>query len=250
MGRHCARTLSGWWVVVAAAAGCHADDKTHPIIPGGPVGPVGVPQADARVNDAATDSATLRGRVCLVGDLRDVSACASAGAGGLIVALGTRTATTAENGEFSMAAPAGSSLVWRVTGDAIRTTLAPYSAASTIPVIAAADYEQLASENGVLEVAAQGAIVAHVVAEGLPVNGATATTSPIAAYPALYDGAAARLWTQNATGDRGAIWIPGLPVGTATLAVSPAGKAAQLFAGIPVADAALTFVTVELSPSE
>jgi len=208
---------------------------------------VGGAAADASVGDAATDGRNLQGRVCLVEDLRDISACAAMGAGNFLVSLGSNSATTQDGGEFAIAVSASSTLVWRVTGSSVQTTLAPFSAATTIPVIAAADYQALEGDYGVLEVAGQGAIVAHVISAGTPVEKVTATTSPVGSYAALYDGAAARLWTQNSTGAHGAIWIPGLPAGTVTLAVTPAGGVPQLFSQIPVAEAALTFVTVELA---
>lgn len=229
------------------AWGCHSDETSHPIIPGGPSGPIGGGASDARAGDAAPDGGVLHGRACLVADLRNTAACAAMGAGDLTVALGTSTATTIDSGEFSIAVPAASSVVWRVTGDSVQPSLAPFSAVTTIPVIKAADYQNLEGEHGVLEVAGEGAILVHVVAGGTPVEGAIATTTPIGTYAALYDGAAARLWTQNSTGGFGAIWIPGLPSGSVSLEVTPPGGNPQVFAGIPVAEASLTFVTVELT---
>lgn len=243
-----------WFItVLALLTACRADnDQTYPIIPASPVGPVGAGVADARTGDAAsdavTDAAILQGRVCLVSNFGDVATCASTGAGNLTVTLGASTATTSDSGQFTIAAPAASSVVWHVTGSSVQTTLAPFSASSTIPVATLAAVQTLESQNGVLEVAGQGAILAHVVAAGAPVEQVTATTTPIGADPVFYDGATAQQWTQNSTGSRGAIWIPGLPVGNVTLAVTPAGGAPQSAGTIPVAEGALTFVTVEIAP--
>lgn len=237
-------------IALALLSACKVEDRTHPVIPGTPSGPVGGGTVDAAAGDAANGGGAIAGRVCLVADLRDVSTCAAKGAGGLTVALGTMSTTTSANGAFSIAAPLASNLVWQVSGAGIRTSIAPFSANALLPVIATVNYQELQADNGVLEVAGQGAILAHVVSSSAPhapVAMATATTSPIGAYPALYDGKVARLWTQNSTGAHGAIWIPGLAAGTIALTVAPPVGVVQTVTGLPVVDGAITFVTAEIT---
>lgn len=191
----------------------------------------------------------LQGRVCLVTDLRDVSTCASTGAGGLTVALGTKSATTLADGSFSIEAPVGSDLVWQVSGASIQTSIAPFSAMSSIPVITTLDFLQLESDHSVLEVVGQGSVLAHVVfadSPKVPVVMAKATASPLGAYLPLYDGSVAGLWTQNFTGAFGAVWVPGLLAGTVALTIAAPGGATKTINGLPVVDRAITFATVAI----
>lgn len=226
--------------------GCKTDDTIYPIGPGGPGGPIGGgSNVDANTHDA-TDAATiLHGAACLLTDLRALRPCATTGAGGFSVHLGSQTATTVDTGTFDIAAPLATNVVWQVSGGAIRTSLMNYNAIAVIPVIASTTFSDLELANGVLEVTGQGSIVAHVVHAGAPVAAATATTSPNAAYAPLYDGTTATAWNQNMTGANGAVWIPGLPVGAATLTIT-ANATPQLVTGIPISDGTITFVTVEL----
>lgn len=236
---------------MALLSACQINDQNHPILPGGTPGPVGGASVDGAVDDAGNGGdGRLRGRVCLVTDLRDVTACASTGAGGLTVRLGAKSATTAANGSFAIEVPAASNVVWNVSGANIQTSIAPFSATLSIPAIATVDYRALEDEYGLLEVGGQGAIVAHLVTATAPktaVAMATAATSPTGAYVPFYDGKAARLWTQFSTGTHGAVWIPGLPAGTVALTVLPAGGVAQTINAVPVVDQAITFITAELA---
>lgn len=212
---------------------------------------MGGASVDGAVDDAGNGSSgLLRGRVCLVTDLRDVTACASTGAGGLTVALGTKSATTAANGAFAIEAPVATSLLWTVSGDFVQTSIAPFSATPSIPVIATTDYRALEDEYGVLDVTGQGTVVAHLLTATAPkaaVAMATAATSPTGASIPFYDGKTARLWTQFSTGTYGAVWIPGLPAGTVALTVLPAGGVAQTVNAVPVIDHAITFITLEIA---
>src|SRR5215468_4128708 len=59
----------------------------------------------------------IAGRVCLVmADPRALATCAETGAGNITVSLGGVTTTTAANGAFTLVPPAGSNLVFTVSG--------------------------------------------------------------------------------------------------------------------------------------
>jgi hypothetical protein len=219
------------------------------IQPGGPGGPGGGdPDANTIVdaNDGGTTGAILHGIACLITDLRTLGPCAPSGAGGLVVKLGSQVATTSDNGTFAIPAPVATNLTWLVSGGAFETSIVSFNAFADIPVITTTTFGDLELDNGILEVAGQGALVTHVVHGGAFVAGATATTTPSAAYAPLYDGATATAWNQNSTSTHGAIWIAGLATGTASLTVTASSGGPQIVSGIPIGDGTITFVTVEI----
>jgi len=185
--------------------------------------------------------------VCLAGDARLLTGCATTGAGGLTVTLGGKTATTADDGHFTIATPSGTNLVWQVSGTPIVTSAMSYSVANTIPVLGTNTYLELEGGNGVVPVQGEGAILARVIHASTPVAGATATESPVGAYAPFYDGSSAVQWNQNATGTNGVVWVPGIPAGAASLTVTPSGGGTpQVVAGIPILDSGITMVVVDL----
>ncbi len=227
-------------------AGCSStlDSDDYPVDPGGGGG-------SGRPRDAAVDGSgdggdanlTIAGRVCAVSDLRNLASCATTGVGGLTVALGNRTATTAANGDFTIAMPTGTNLTWRVTGSNFVTSVMELGGAPSIPTIDAVTYTELQTANGVIAQASQGAIVARLVKANLPVTGAVALASPTPQYATRYDGSNATVWDEDATSTAGIAWFNGVPIGTSMISVSAPSEPA-LVKSVVVADQAITYATI------
>ncbi len=232
------------WFVVALAA-CQAAEERRNVLPGGDddesVTPGG---GDASVPDGtAGDGAAIMGRVCLLADLRNLEGCASSGADGLMVTLGTQVATTAADGTFTMPAPSGSTLVWRVVGTGVVPSRMVFSAFPLIPVVPQTLYDDLLIANGVILNAGQGSVVARVVSQGLGVPGVTGTI--VTANQSFYDGSSASTWNQNSTGNQGVIWIPAVPTGSANLTLAVAGSMTSV--PVDVDEGGITFTIVPAS---
>jgi hypothetical protein len=179
-------------------------------------------------------------------DPRDQTSCETAGAGGLTVTLGTAIAMTADDGTFTIAQPASSTLTWDVTGSTIVESIVSFSAQPQVPAMPAVLYAQLQGDNGVISQAGQGAAMVRVVHAGVPSVGATVTIEPPGVYATFYDGSTPSVWTQNATGSFGAAWIPGVAAGTTSITVTPQGGTAIAISNVPIVDGALTFLTQEV----
>jgi hypothetical protein len=199
--------------VLLALAACGDDGSMLPINPGGG-GPGGSTNPDAAVQDDG--GANIAGRVCVLVDARALSSCASSGAGGLTVQLGTQMATTIDDGSFVITRPSGTDLVWRVSGDGIEPSALPLASASTIPAIDSLLYDDmLAITNATL--GSGGALIARVGRSGTPSAGVVATASPQPSSEVYYDGASTLEWETDATGSSGIVWIPSIATGTASL---------------------------------
>ncbi|CAN5918922.1 hypothetical protein BH11MYX3_BH11MYX3_23800 [soil metagenome] len=189
------------WLLVALTA-CQAAEEDRHVLPGGDDGESTTPGGgDAGIRDAPPgDGSAILGRVCLLSDLRNLAGCAATGADGLTVTLGGQMATTAADGTFTMPAPSGSTLVWRVTGPGVVPSRMSFSVVPLIPVVPQSFYDDLALSNGVIINAGQGAVVARLVTpHGAGVPGGTGTIVA-ATYPAFYDGSSASQWNQSSTG--------------------------------------------------
>jgi hypothetical protein len=233
---------------------------------GGGGGPIAVGSGGNHSDGGVGDGGgRLTGRVCLIADLRrvgDATACAATGAGGLNVALGigpsttagTRTATTQDDGGFAIDAPMGAGFTWHVTGPVTGTkVIAPsvmlFGTSNTIPVIAAARYSDLVSENGALISDLEGSIVVRVVHRAAAVS-AIVASSQAATNPTFYDAAAsADVWTTTSTGGFGVAWLPGVTVpaqaSPVAVALSQQGTVVAS-ASLPVENQAITFAIQEL----
>jgi hypothetical protein len=231
---------------VFAAACSGFDVPKLPVNPGGSGGGPGGAHGDAGA-DSGDGGATLAGRVCLLPDPRDLTACAATGAGGLTVALGSQSATTADDGTFVIAAAQGTNLVWHVTGASIVTSVMPASLVASVPAIAVATFGNLATSIGMLFNVDQGQLMATIVQAGAPLANAAATTSPAAQYPTLYDDpASASVWGVKGTGAHGTAWVPGLDAGTAALSITPMGGSATAVGAFPIEASSITFVVADL----
>lgn len=245
-------------LALIAAGGCSSsdDDDAYPIHPGGGTAPGGStpgdpgnPPIDASL-DAGPGART--GRVCLITDLRVLDACASTGAGGLLVtavrASGTNpTATTSANGEFRFdPLPVDTQRLRVTTGTAttaVFTSVKKSAVNVVIPVMTEEAYTALSATEGDATVTdGQGAVVA---ATGTP--GATGSSVPEAGPGPRYDGDAAGTWDDDLSGAgaKGLVWFPGLTTGTVSITVvAPDAGTATL--PVLVEDRAITFIDARL----
>lgn len=211
--------------------------------PGGPGG--GGPGVDA-ASDGTDGGPTLVGRVCLLADARDFTTCQLAGAGGLTVALGTATAITADDGSFTIAAVAGTNLVWRVSGGNIVPSLMPAGTLTQIPAIDATTYGTLQADNGVLLTTDQGSLMVRVASSNAALAGASVRSMPAPQYGPFYDGSNAQIWSQSATGAFGTAWLPGITPGATSLEVTPSGGSATAVGSVPVEAVTITYVFADI----
>lgn len=241
-------------LLVAACQAGGVDD--YPIGPGGggPSGQGPGGGGDAGVGDGGDGDGgvPLVGKVCLLRDLRNLTLCNDAEAKGLIVTLGTRTASTTDNGVFTIAAPRGSGFTWHVTStvrDQLITSVMAFGTDNTIPAIRSVDYRALVSSNTVPIGDQEGSIVVRVVNGPTPVaNVIAGTVDPD--RPVLYAGDDAEIWdpTQTLTDARfGVVWFPGvsLTLSPATITLTPQSST-SVTTTATVENQAITFVTRDL----
>jgi hypothetical protein len=244
-------------VLVTACQAGGGDDYPIGTGGGGPIatggGGTGSGTGDAGLSDGIT---SLAGRVCLITDLRRLTVCSATGAKGLVVSLGTRTLTIGsdhDDGRFTIAVPPGTDLTWHVkspTDQRIVTSMMPFSADTTIPVISAQAYTSLRALYGAsLPVDQQGSVVVRVVRGGVPVTSVGASTSLAQNNGILYDGNLAITddWKVTQTGGSGIVWFPGVSLlpSTAKVTLTPQGGTA-VSTLVTVEDQAITFVTKDL----
>jgi hypothetical protein len=230
-------------VVLAACQSEGGDD--YPIIPGGDDTTI-EPGVDARVIEdggTADGGAVVEGRVCLLVDPRNLTSCATTGAGGLAVVIGTQSTLTLDSGAFTIPTPEGSNLVWRVTGEGIVPSVMALTSTNSIPAFTIELYDDLLLANGIQLDASQGSIFARILQGGQPLQGAVAAASPPASFSTFYDGNSLLAWNQGATGPFGVAWIPGASAGAATVTVTPpVGDAVAAL--VPVEQSSVTFATI------
>lgn len=232
-------------LLVALLAACESGSDGLPINPGGS-GTGGSMSPDAAVEDG--DGGTqFTGRVCLVADPRQPATCAASGAGGLTVTLGTSQATTATDGGFVIARPAGTNLTWTVTGFGIEPSALAFDSATAtrIPAVTTALYDDMLSSTGFMRVDGNGAIIAQLRRNNAAVVGAIVSVSPVPDSQVFYDGVSVIDWETDATGPLGILWVTSLPPGSASLTVD-LGASQPTVAGIPVLADRVTFVLATL----
>lgn len=226
-------------VLLLVCAACSKDVEMYPVSPGGGGGG-GTTFVDAAVDAPVSDGGTMTtGRVCLINDARNPTACASTGAANLTVTLGTQAATTAADGAFTITRPAGTNLTWRVSGAGIVASAQPISIGMPIPALSQTVYETMLATNQVPSGDNTGAIIAKLTQNGVAYVGATATTTPPGNV--FYDGTSIEQWDVDSTGSFGVVWVPGLSAGTASMQIGNAS-----LTGIPVFANTITYVSAEL----
>lgn len=212
---------------------------------GGPTGN-GSGSVDAAIDSIDSIGSQIVARACLLTDPRDPTSCVTTGAANLTVKLGTATATTADDGGFTMAVPSGSNLVWSIAGTGIYPSLVPFTTSRVIPAITTERYATLLADNGVLVVDQTASVFARVVHDGSALADATATVAPIPLTAIFYDGTSATTWDQDKTGAFGTVWVPQLDLAspTAKMVVTRDATATTLD-GIPLRNQTITFVTID-----
>ncbi|HWO26227.1 MAG TPA: hypothetical protein VNO30_46185 [Kofleriaceae bacterium] len=248
----------GYLLLAVLAAGCPAagDSDDYPIGGGGGGGGTSGPRADAGTGgDGGIDGqGTIRGRVCVVSDLRRLTSavpgdCATMNAGGLSVRLGgSASVLTSADGSFTIPAQPGTNLSWRVSGQGFITSIVPVSTSALLPAIRESAYADLKGSNGIIVSPGQGSIVARVVrgttTGTTAVTGATAQVTGGESLQTLYDGTSATVWATTATGALGVAWLPDNVAGARTLRVVVGTT--QLSVPVAIVDQAITFVTISL----
>jgi len=242
------------WPLVLALAACHTgggDD--YAVVPGGPGVFGGGTTGGTTGSDGGTDDGDggVSQRVCLLTDLRQLKLCAATGAGGLRVTLGNVTATTADDGTFTLVPPGGV-LTWHVTtvmptGPQIVTTAMAYSGQLSVPAITTAVYDDLLHSNSVpIILDGQGSLVIHLTRAGASLPGAKATLAPVSANNTLYDSSSLLIWNANQTGTFGVVWAPGVTAGTEQFTIIPQTGATVGPVSATIENQAITFVTQEV----
>jgi len=248
------RHLAALTMIAACGGGDdYAIDPNHP--PGMPPG--GTIDAWLVLTDAGFDAGVdaaptmVAGRVCLYVDARAPTTCQQTGAGGLKVTLGTTTAstmaTTAADGTFSIAVPAGTptSFLWHVSDPTLETSVMRYAEGKLIPAISITNYALLEDNNGVASNdVGTGAVIARITIAGAPIKGATATASPQQLYAPFYDGTNPQVWLQAATGAAGVAWFPDASLGTLTVTATYMTQHAA--AMLPIEDQSITYTVLDL----
>jgi hypothetical protein len=244
--------------LLVLVAACRASADDYPIGPGaegsGQSGGGDAGTSDAR--DAAEGDAGVQitGRVCLVTDLRNPTACAdNQVVRNITVSIGTtRTAIPNQRGDFTISAPLGP-FTWRVTGRDVITSVVPFGADTRLPVISDVLYTELLSANDVTRTDLQTSVVVRVVNGVMAVANVRAASVPATPDLARYDDEDSLLdWRsdQLGTGPAGVAWLPDIPLASDTSIAAtvnltpPVGTAVST--QVPVENQAITFVTTEL----
>lgn len=193
-----------------------------------------------------TTSAVMRGRVCVVDDIRFQNVCARTGAAGMTVSLGDVTATTTDDGTFTMTPPLGTGLSFTVGGPGIVTTTQALNARAQINAIRQDTFDEMLLTNGITPVDGTGSVIASVSRGGVGLSGVTATSNPASAFGPFFDGEDPEPWTTNATGVSGIVWFPGLVAGPADLSFNTLTGGSAIVGGIQVINGGITMVETPL----
>jgi hypothetical protein len=233
-------------IVVALVGACTKEPgEGFPIQPGGGGGTGSSFLHDAAVPDP-DGAPPIAGRVCLLSDARAPTTCAAAGAAGLTVGLGTSSATTADDGTFTLTPPSSTmDLYWSVTGAGMVPSAQRFTAGGPLlPVIGEALYTDMVATTQAIDSDGAGAILMRITRVGAPVVGATVAALPVPESSTYYDGDLATQWEEGATAASGVTWISSISPGDVTLTISSNAMDSQVTTKT-FADT-LTFVFAEI----
>jgi hypothetical protein len=231
-------------ILGAGLGACEGEGTHFPIMPGNGGEGSSMDGADAAIEGDASSS-ELTGRVCLLSDARDPSACAASGADGYTVTLGAQSTTTGTDGSFTLTRPAGTNLVWFVSGTGIEPSAMRLASGTTIPVIASLLYGDMIAGMSAIVTAETGAIISRLQRGGDPLTNTTVVVSPQPDSETYYDGAGVADWDFDATGAFGVVWVSAVDPGTASLALDT-GAIQSTVGGIPVYAGTITFELAEI----
>lgn len=236
------------FALLLVCAACGGDDVAlYPVNPGGGGPAGGSIRGDASEGDG-DGGVMISGRVCLINDARNPTTCASTGAAGLTVTLGTRMATTLDDGSFTISVMTGTTNVWRVSGTDIAQSAMAVGGTNTIPALSQAIYTSMITDSGVTIPAGSGSIIAQLTTNNNAAIGANATTAPTAASGVFYDGGTATMWQQDSTGNAGVVWATGIDPtsGSATVTVTTALQTTTQITNVPVFADTITYVFADV----
>lgn len=191
-------------------------DSDYPIKPGGGNG---TGTAGSGANDAAVDATPtnmLDGSVCVLTDARAFDSCTASGLAGIVVRIGTYSATTDDTGAFSITKPSGTGLFWKLTSPAsgvqIVNAIVPFGADTKLRVLGKDMYAVLVSTNAVTQPAGAAAIFVEITDGDAPIAGAS-VVSASTTQPVRYDDLAPSTWsTGDATMANGVAWLSNVNV--------------------------------------
>jgi hypothetical protein len=201
---------------------------------------------DAAVGDGGIlGDGVIIGRVCVRGSLF-TDACATAGAGGLVVRLGDQSAVTTSNGTFAITPTSTAEAAFVVSGPDVVTTSQALNARAQINVLRQQAFDDMVVSNNVFLPTNSGSIVATVFREGVPVSGVTAASTPSPAFGPFFDGPVPEPWVTNATGVRGIVWFPGVIAGPAEVSFNTLTGGSAIVGGIQVINGGITMIETPL----
>jgi hypothetical protein len=234
-------------VLLALLGACTEEPgTTFPLTPGGG-STGGSTMGSGMTADGGTGGAQISGRVCVLLDARNTNACMSSGAGGLTVSIDGRSAATAADGTFVIERPATAGARWSVIGPGVEPTNMRYAAdTNTIPVIQSLVYDDMLASSNASRVQGSGAIHARIRQGGAALSNAIVTASPTPDSLVYYDGAVSAVWELDATGPFATVWIPSMPIATATLTIVPQNGTPATIDGLALAADTVTFVAAEI----
>jgi hypothetical protein len=248
-----AMLMSGCLVV-----GCKAEDD-YPLQPNDPNG-MGMPRPgpDARSADDGGVEGAIRGKVCVVPDLRQPEACAATGSKGVVVReAGTTTQTVSGEGgtfELKVAARDVAILEVGVENSALVPSLVPLavgSARAQAPVPRRAEYEAALEGLTGLPPNGSGTLALYFLKrDGNPLAGVVVDAPEGSINAPLYDvsGSSQQWASGGATGPYAASLVVGVPAGTVVVGATGPGGENLGASGVRIADGHVTFVTRQVEP--
>ena len=189
----------------------------------------------------------ISGRVCMSDSMIDLGNCSTAGVGGLEVSIGSSSATTNDDGSFTIDRPTGSLLAFTVTGEGVVPTTTPFSPSQTIPAIDADVFARTMTSNGIELEDGAGIIRGSVVRAGEPLSGVTVSSAPVASFDPFFDGDPSG-FDPDGTGSRGVFFVPGVTFGNASLTLNDPLGNSTLVNGVSVINGGVTILDSVVMP--
>jgi hypothetical protein len=237
----------GTALALVACGGGSGSDDDYPVRPGGGGTGGQTGGADARMIDGGGGE-DVNGRVCVISDLRRwTSGCATDGVAGLTVAIGSASATTTDDGSFTITPPTEVVALVQISGAGVARSFNPYDPTlAELALVAPTDgaWDDVQQELGIASADGNGALLVELRVGADTIPGVTVDSDPAPGANAngeiYYDNAADPLaWDVDATDGDGKAIIADLPAGNVDLVeTADVGTAA---AAVTVQADAITF---------
>ncbi len=252
-------------LLVALAVACNEPRQQLAPEPGGggiAGGGSGGSNIGSTVPDANPD--LIEGFVCVLVDPRNFMSCSADAANGITVSLpGVGSATTAEDGTFTIARPTGTNLAWSITGDNVMPSTMGFGTSAIVFAITVETFSELVNANGIVFDPTQGTIIGQVVEAGSGAALVTVVAAPIGVFPDTFYAVPSdqQDWPGSTTSAFGTFLIAGLTAGvgsagsagsagsdtsTETLTITPSTGSAEILSNVPVTQGSITFVSAQL----